>query len=63
MGEYMRKINQRNQKNAIDAENKIRSFVESADIYKLLTTKKVELARQIGVNFITLNKYLTKLAH
>lgn len=59
----MRKINQRNQKNAIDAENKIRSFVESADIYKLLTTKKVELARQIGVNFITLNKYLTKLAH
>ena len=59
----MRKINQHKQKNAIDAENKIRSFVESADIYKLLTTKKVELARQIGVNFITLNKYLTKLAH
>jgi hypothetical protein len=63
MGGCMRKINQHNQKNAIDAENKIRSFVESADIYKLLTTKKVELARQIGVNFITLNKYLTKLAH
>lgn len=63
MGGFMRKINQHNQKNAIDAENKIRSFVESADIYKLLTTKKVELARQIGVNFITLNKYLTKLAH
>ncbi len=59
----MRKINQHNQKNAIEAENKIRSFVENADIYKLLTTKKVELARQIGVNFITLNKYLTKLAH
>ncbi len=59
----MRKINHRNQKNAIDAENKIRCFVESADIYKLLITKKVELARQIGVNFFTLNKYLTKLSH
>ncbi len=59
----MRKINQYNQKNAIEAENKIRHFVESADIYKLLITKKIDLAKQIGVNFITLNKYLTKLAH
>ena len=59
----MRKINQHNQKNAVEAENKIRSFVESADIYKLLITKKIDLAKQIGVNFITLNKYLTKLAH
>ena len=59
----MRKINQHNQKNAVEAENKIRYFVESSDIYKLLTTKKIDLAKQIGVNFITLNKYLTKLAH
>lgn len=59
----MRKINQHNQKNAVEAENKIRHFVESSDIYKLLITKKIDLAKQIGVNFITLNKYLTKLAH
>ena len=59
----MRKLNQFNQKVAQEAENKIRGFVESADIYKLLTTKKVDLAKQIGVNFITLNKYLTKLSH
>ncbi len=59
----MRKLNQFNQKVAQEAENKIRGFIESADIYKLLTTKKVDLAKQIGVNFITLNKYLTKLSH
>ena len=59
----MRKLNQFDQKVAQEAENKIRGFIESADIYKLLTTKKVDLAKQIGVNFITLNKYLTKLSH
>lgn len=48
----MRKLNQLNQKVAQEAEDKIRGFIESADIYKLLTTKKVDLAKQIGINFI-----------